>query len=111
MNNFKYETNNEIILYPLYTDIMSKHIFGYQGRVHLLENLLECLFEKNNGEFKGTIIQNSVRLDKNNVYDKGLEMDIVATLPTGEIVNIEFYSRYDNNSEIKSFMYIDFRVI
>ena len=35
----------EMLFYPLYNDIMAKHIFGYQGRskflIHFLEDFLD----------------------------------------------------------------------
>ena len=99
------ETNIKEIL-PLHYDVMSRHIFGYQGRVRFLESLLEAMFKYEKGYLKGTKILNSVVIDKNNINDKDLEMDIVALLPNNEIINLEFYQYYDLNAETKSFMYI-----
>ena len=93
-------------VYSLCTDIMAKHIFGYQKHARFLEDLLESMFNLKSGSLNGTIILNSVKLDKMSIKRKDLEMDIIAKLPNGEIINLEFYTKYDKNSEIKSFMYI-----
>ena len=93
-------------VYSLCTDIMAKHIFGYQKHARFLEDLLESMFKLKSGSLSGTIILNSVKLDKMSIKRKDLEMDIIAKLPNGEIINLEFYTKYDKNSEIKSFMYI-----
>lgn len=93
-------------IYPLYTDLVSKYIFGTQENVKFLEDLLESVFDMKPGSLKGMQVLNSVNINKDYIQDKDMEMDIVAKTPTGEIINVEFYSNYTRSSEIKSLMYI-----
>lgn len=41
------------MVYPLYTDIVSKYIFGTQENVRFLEDLLESVLEIQTGSLKG----------------------------------------------------------
>lgn len=93
-------------VYPLYTDLVSKYIFGTQENVRFLEDLLESVLEIQSGSLKGIKVLNSVKITKDTVYDKGFEMDIIAKTLDEEIINVEFYSKYTEESEIKSLMYI-----
>ena len=96
----------EVLFYPLYNDIMAKHIFGYQGRVKFLSHFLEDFFDLDSGTLKDIEILNSVKLDKYNIHDKGLELDILVKFSDGSMLNLEFYSKYGRIAEIKSFVYI-----
>ena len=93
-------------VYPLHGDLMFKHIFGYQNNVDFTEFLLETLFYYNYRAFKNLKIKNSVKLDQKTVRDKKFETDVLVELPTGEIINLEMYTKYDRNASIKSVMYV-----
>ena len=94
-------------VYPLHGDLMFKYIFGYQKNVAFTEFLLETIFNYYYyGIFKNIKIKNSVKLDQNTVRDKKFETDVLVELPTGEIINLEMYTKYDRNASIKSVMYV-----
>lgn len=94
------------MVYPLYTDIVSKYIFGTQENVRFLEDLLESVLEVPAGSLKGLKVLNSVKITKDIVHNKDFEMDILAQTLDGEIINVEFYSKYGKDAEIKNLMYI-----
>ena len=91
---------------PLYSDFMSKYIFGYQKNVKFTTHLLELIFDVPSGTYNNAIIKNSLKLDKDYIMSKDFETDIIIELPNKELVNLEFYSYYNKVSEIKSFLYI-----
>lgn len=93
-------------IYPLYNDLMSKYIFGCEENSLFLATLLESFYNLEEGTLKDLKITNSVKLDLKTIKSKQYELDIKALLPSGNIVNIEFYSCYNELSERKSFMYI-----
>ncbi|MBE6154057.1 MAG: Rpn family recombination-promoting nuclease/putative transposase [Firmicutes bacterium] len=99
-------TQEQVLFYPLYNDIMAKHIFGYQGRAKFLSYFLEDFFDLENGSLSELDILNSLVLDKYNIHDKGLELDVLVKLINGDMINLEFYSKYGRIAEIKSFVYI-----
>lgn len=93
-------------IYPLYNDLMSKYIFGSEENSIFLATLLESFYNLEEGTLKDLKITNSVKLDLKTIKSKQYELDIKALLPNGNIINIEFYSCYNELSERKSFMYI-----
>ena len=96
----------EMLFYPLYNDIMAKHIFGYQGRSKFLIHFLEDFLDLEENSLEEITILNSIVLDKYNIHDKGLELDVLVKLVNGDMINLEFYSKYGRIAEIKSFVYI-----
>ncbi len=100
------QTLIEIEEYAIYEDLMAKYIFGYQENVLFLETLLESFYNLEPGSLKGIIITNSVKLDLETIKSKQYELDIKAKLLNGNIIDVEFYSCYNELSERKSFMYI-----
>ncbi len=91
---------------PLYRDLMAKYIFGTEENLIYTSHLLELFFKLKSGTLSNATIRNNVHLSRENINKKGFEMDIVVETSSKEVINIEFYSKYDKNSEIKSFMYI-----
>lgn len=96
--------NNEFI--PLYTDLMIKKFLGTNEYIYLTTYLLETLLNLPKGSLDGSIITNSVKLDKETIKNKGFESDIVLKTPKGEIFDIEMQTIYNENAEIKNVMYI-----
>lgn len=96
----------ESVVVPLYTDLQAKNLFGTERNVMFTENLLECYFNKPKGTFRGCKIENSVVITSELIRGKKIEMDIKIELPNKDIINLEFYSTYDIDSETKSFVYI-----
>ena len=92
--------------HPLYRDLMAKYILGTERNSRFTFNLLELFFRLKPGALKDAKITNSVPLNGETIYQKGFQMDILVDLPNKEVINIEIYSKYERNSEIKSFMYL-----
>lgn len=91
---------------PLYMDLQAKNLFGTERNVMFTEDLLEKYFNYEKGHLRGCKITNSVVITSELLKGKKIEMDIRIELPSKDIINLEFYSRYDDMSEIKSFIYI-----
>jgi len=91
---------------PLYMDLQAKNLFGTERNILFTENLLENYFNLEKGTLRGCKIINSIVLTSEKIKGKKIEMDIKVELPSGKEVNLEFYSYYDESSEIKSFIYI-----
>ncbi len=100
------DEKKEYKVIPLYMDLQAKNLFGTERNVVFTENLLENYFGYEKGGLRGCEITNSVVITSELIKGKKVEMDIRVKLPDEEIVNLEFYSVYDDMSEIKSFMYI-----
>lgn len=93
-------------IYPLYSDLMFKYIFGYQKNAKFTASLLESFLGYEVGSLKNIKIINSVKLDNKTINEKKFETDVLVKLPNGELINIEMYTKFDRNAEIKSVMYI-----
>ena len=91
---------------PLYADLMAKYIFGTEENLIYTAHLLELFFKLEPGTLANATIRNSVHLSRETINKKGFEMDIIVESSFLKVINIEFYTKYDLNSEIKSFMYI-----
>jgi len=53
-------TKEELLFYPLYNDIMAKHIFGYQGRAKFLTYFLEDFLDLDRNSLEEITILNSL---------------------------------------------------
>lgn len=96
----------ELKILPLYMDLQAKNLFGTERNVYFTENLLECYLNLPENSLRGCKIENSVVITSELIKGKKIEMDIKVELPNKEIINLEFYSHYDIDSETKSFIYI-----
>lgn len=96
-------------IFPLSGDLMFKHIFGYQKRSYFAEHLLQSLFPVDYYKFLGLTISNSIKLDRETIMQKKFETDVQVVLKNGELINLEMYSNFDKNAELKSLMYITSR--
>ena len=98
--------NTYLIPKPI-TDIVFKYLFGYEKNIKYTYYLLECLYDKEDGYFNNKIkVRNSLKLDKNEIIEKNLETDIVIEYDDKVIINIEAYTKFDNNAIIKSSAYL-----
>lgn len=93
-------------VYPLYSDLMFKYIFGYQENSKFTAHMLESFLNLERGSLKDIKIKNSIKLDRKTVKDKKFETDVLVEIANGELINLEMYTKFDRNSEIKSVMYI-----
>lgn len=93
-------------MYPLYSDLMFKYIFGYQESSKFTAHMLESFLNLERGSLKDIKIKNSIKLDRKTVKDKKFETDVLVEIANGELINLEMYTKFDRNSEIKSVMYI-----
>lgn len=86
---------------------MFKYLFGYKKNILFTEYLLELLlgYEKNALHNK-IEITNSLKLNKNNISERGYELDIAIKMPDENIINLECYSSFERISQIKSLLYI-----
>ena len=91
---------------PLSNNIMFKYIFGTSKNKRYTQDLLEKLYNLKEGTLNNIKIINSVNVTKANINKKDFELDIVVELENKNKINIEMYTKYDNNSETKSLMYV-----
>lgn len=91
--------------YFLRNDLVFKHIFGYQGNVEFITDLLEYFLDLKPGTIGKIRIINSVRLNQQIIKDKAFELDILVELENGDLINVEMYNNYDINAEKKSALY------
>ncbi len=83
---------------PLYADLMAKYIFGTEENLIYIAHLLELFFKLKPGTLANATIRNSVHLSRETINKKGFEMNIIVETPASEVINIEFYSKYNNNN-------------
>ena len=95
------------IFIPLMDDLMFKYLFGYQDNIEFTEYLLELLLGYENGYLHNKIeITNSLKLDKDNYFERGLELDIGIKMIDDTIINLECYNTFGKIAKIKSLMYL-----
>ncbi len=95
----------EKVFLPLSNDIMFKRFFGSEDYVFLTTMLVESLFNLPRHSLDGSVITNSVKLDRETVYSKSFELDVLLTTPNGDIYLLEMQPIYNANAEIKNVMY------
>ena len=95
----------ENVFLPLSNDIMFKRFFGSEDYVFLTTMLVESLFNLPRHSLDGSVITNSVKLDRETVYSKSFELDVLLTTPNGDIYLLEMQPIYNANAEIKNVMY------
>lgn len=95
----------ENVFLPLSNDIMFKRFFGSEDYVFLTTMLVESLFNLPRHSLDGSVITNSVKLDRETVYSKSFELDVLLTTPNGDIYLLEMQPVYNTNAEIKNVMY------
>ena len=87
-------------------DLMGKYILGSKDRIEYTIDLLICLLSMTNEEFKDAKVLNSVKLDKERIFQKGFESDIILETKDGSIYNLEIQNLNSNNSRVKNSMYV-----
>ena len=95
----------EKVFLPLSNDIMFKRFFGSEDYVFLTTMLVESLFNLPRHSLDGSVITNSVKLDRETVYSKSFELDVLLTTPNGDIYLLEMQPIYNANAEINNVMY------
>lgn len=95
----------EKVFLPLSNDIMFKRFFGSEDYVFLTTMLVESIFNLPRHSLDGSVITNSVKLDRETVYSKSFELDVLLTTPNGDIYLLEMQPIYNANAEIKNVMY------
>ena len=95
----------ENVFLPLSNDIMFKRFFGSEDYVFLTTMLVESIFNLPRHSLDGSVITNSVKLDRETVYSKSFELDVLLTTPNGDIYLLEMQPIYNANAEIKNVMY------
>ena len=95
----------ENVFLPLSNDIMFKRFFGSEDYVFLTTMLVESLFNLPRHSLDGSVITNSVKLDRETVYSKSFELDVLLTTPNGDIYLLEMQPIYNANAEINNVMY------
>lgn len=91
---------------PIYRDLMFKNLFGTEKNKKFTIDMLEKLFCLEKGSLNGSIIKNSVNLDKETVLNKKFELDIIVETPNKDILNLEMQCIYNKDAKIKNFMYV-----
>ena len=94
--------------HSLSEDIIFKYIFGCKKNIRFTTWLLESLFNLPQNSLKDNInIENSLTLNKTKFLEKGFELDIKISMPSGWIINLEMYQfGFRKKERIKSLMYI-----
>ena len=87
-------------------DLMGKYILGSKDRIEYTIDLLICLLSMTNEEFRDAKVLNSVKLDKERIFQKGFESDIILETKDGSIYNLEIQNLNSNNSRVKNSMYV-----
>jgi len=87
-------------------DLMGKYILGSKDRIEYTIDLLICLLSMTNEEFRNAKVLNSVKLDKERIFQKGFESDIILETKDGSIYNLEIQNLNSNNSRVKNSMYV-----
>ena len=95
----------EKVFLPLSNDIMFKRFFGSEDYVFLTTMLVESIFNLPRHSLDGSVITNSVKLDRETVYSKSFELDVLLTTPNGDIYLLEMQPIYNANAEINNVMY------
>ena len=90
----------------LSNDLMAKYILGSQEMLKYTTNLIVSILNTNSEEFREAKILNSVKLDKERIFHKGFESDIIIETKEGTIYNLEIQNVDSTNSRVKNSMYV-----
>lgn len=92
-------------IYPLYNDLMFKHIFGTSKNIRFTKYLLDKLELCDKAMIDDIKIVNSAKLITEQYNDKKFEVDVLIRMPNNDIINLEMYNNPSRSSAIKSEMY------
>jgi len=85
---------------------MFKRFFGSEDYVFLTTMLVESLFNMPRHSLDGSVITNSVKINRRTIYNKSFELDVLLETPNGDMFCLEMQPVYNMNAEIKNISYL-----